>query len=271
VRNEDGSPKVDGPMAWYVRSWGWAYDKEAQCWRAPGEMVCEPAGVPGAAKSFTVQRRTERRMMADRHQSRRRNGGNLGQQCSRPRPGSPGVARTSSKHVPGRRPRRLRAAVGSSGRRAHDAAITVAQMRNVLGRVKVYIGMTGRIPPSLRRQGGTACSFRRRRSSTALLGRPRQSEAGPGRSSKSFAIISPCCSANAISGTQRGGAHEHRSKRRAQAGRCSGAVRRDDVRTGISKQSRVATALIAILPSGRRRTDWFDVARRRSTSAHGLG
>jgi hypothetical protein len=56
VRNEDGSPKVDGPMAWYVRSWGWAYDKEAQCWRAPGEMVCEePAGVPGAAKSFAVQ------------------------------------------------------------------------------------------------------------------------------------------------------------------------------------------------------------------------
>jgi hypothetical protein len=85
--------------------------------------------------------------------------------------------RLKHRHVPGRRPRRLRAAVGSSGRRAHDAAITVAQMRNVLGRVKVYTGMTGRIPPSLRRQGGTACSFRRRRSSTALLGRPRQSEA----------------------------------------------------------------------------------------------
>jgi hypothetical protein len=38
-RDEDGLPKVDGPMAWYVRSWGWAYDKEAECWRAPGEMV----------------------------------------------------------------------------------------------------------------------------------------------------------------------------------------------------------------------------------------
>ena len=54
-RDEDGSPKVDGPMAWYVRSWGWAYDQQAQCWRAPGEMVCEPAGVPARAESFAVR------------------------------------------------------------------------------------------------------------------------------------------------------------------------------------------------------------------------
>jgi hypothetical protein len=38
VRDEDGSPEIDGPMTWYVRSWGWAYDEEAECWRAPGEM-----------------------------------------------------------------------------------------------------------------------------------------------------------------------------------------------------------------------------------------
>lgn len=42
-------------MAWYVRSWGWTYDKEAECWRAPGEMVCEPAGVPDRAESFAVR------------------------------------------------------------------------------------------------------------------------------------------------------------------------------------------------------------------------
>ena len=54
-RNEDGSPKVDGPMAWYVRSWGWARDQPAQCWRAPGEMVCEPAGAPPLAGHFAVE------------------------------------------------------------------------------------------------------------------------------------------------------------------------------------------------------------------------
>jgi hypothetical protein len=54
VRDEDGSPEIDGPMTWYVRSWGWAYDEEAECWRAPGEMVCEPADVPARAGSFAV-------------------------------------------------------------------------------------------------------------------------------------------------------------------------------------------------------------------------
>ena len=41
-------------MAWYVRFWGWAYD-EVECWRAPGEMPCEPADVPGRVESFAVE------------------------------------------------------------------------------------------------------------------------------------------------------------------------------------------------------------------------
>jgi hypothetical protein len=53
-RDEDGSPKVNGPMAWYVRSRGWAYDQQAQCWRAPGEMVREPAGVPQRVRNSIV-------------------------------------------------------------------------------------------------------------------------------------------------------------------------------------------------------------------------
>jgi hypothetical protein len=54
LRNADGSPRTDGPMAWLVRSRGWAYDEVADCWRAPGEMPSEPAGVPGRIAHFAV-------------------------------------------------------------------------------------------------------------------------------------------------------------------------------------------------------------------------
>ncbi len=54
-RGDDGSPLTDGPMEWYVRSWGWTHDEIAECWRAPGEMPCEPAESPGSIESFVVQ------------------------------------------------------------------------------------------------------------------------------------------------------------------------------------------------------------------------